>query len=131
MSLDWDVSQVENYEEILDEESGEWTITNGLIWRTLALGIPRITEKNWREVYYRNRVIDVLNGPAVFKFNEDGTKTNEITPSAIKRRIGLSTSVTKLTDKQFASNIGASLLRQEKYIGKHEIERMEKSDETP
>ena len=53
MSLDWYVGDVENFEKLCYVETDEGRrlsqLTDGLIWATMHIGMPDITEKNWKE----------------------------------------------------------------------------------
>ena len=57
MSLNWDVTQVKNSDEVCfverDGETHLSPVTNDLIWLTIGIGIGEITEKTAHEFYAR------------------------------------------------------------------------------
>jgi hypothetical protein len=54
MSLDWDISKVKNYEELCFDTEGDMNpLTSALINATTAIGMLRITEKNFEEFHLR------------------------------------------------------------------------------
>lgn len=95
MSLDWSISDVKDWESIsMKEENGrEGTITHALIWGTLSIGLPGITEKNATEFFWRVQVLEREDGAFVRHF--DGTTMQDVLldRADIDRRIGLSTNV--------------------------------------
>ena len=86
MSLDWDLSGIKNYKELCwgpatDEEGYKLLngVTDGLIWKTMSVGMGRITEKNYEEFFMRLCMIDVATeggeGPLnTWVTDEDGKK---------------------------------------------------------
>lgn len=106
MALHWSVSDVRDWKEIMDEDSGEYVFTEAMIWRTMTIGINQITEKNWQEVYKRCKLCDDLFGMMVFKRDpETKQKISQLTPEAIHRRIGLSTNASNMREAQFLNNM--------------------------
>jgi hypothetical protein len=89
MSLNWNITQVKDYEEL--QEGAAWQLTDALIWLTLTVGIPTITDANWQEFYARVHLLDLL-----YRSPE-----NWIKPEDVQRRIGLTTNVSSLTRNQF------------------------------
>ena len=83
MSLRWDLSKCENWQEMQDTESG---ITDAIIWMTIAVDLGEITEKNWKEFAERAAIVQALGGPYLM----DGIY---VTDEMIRRRIGLTTNV--------------------------------------
>lgn len=87
MSLDWYVGDIENFEELCYVETDEGRrlsqLTDGLIWATMHIGMPDITEKNWKEFYARIR-LDY--GDNKWPDAED-----------VKAHIGLSTNATSIS----------------------------------
>lgn len=60
MSLDWNATNVENYEEITTDE--EWVVTEAIIFGTMAIDMGEITEANWQEFYARTAMFESLFG---------------------------------------------------------------------
>lgn len=101
MSLNFDYSKVADLDDLLgakdaeptEAQAREWRIMEGVIWATMAVDFGEITEGNWAEFYAR---MSVLNG-----LHPGWYPVEHYTPAAIKRRIGLHTNVTTLTDLQW------------------------------
>lgn len=95
MSLDWSISDVKDWESIsMKEENGrEGTITQALIWGTLSIGLPGITEKNATEFFWRVRVLEREDGAFVRHYDGKEMQDVLLTRADIDRRIGLSTNV--------------------------------------
>ena len=99
MALHWDLTKVRDTdtlhntgEDAAPKDSthdlvgnAEWTITNTLIWKTLAIGLNEITEANVDEWVFRCNLADLIDGPMKM-----GTGAGFfITRQHIERRIGL------------------------------------------
>ena len=96
MSLDWNISQVRNYEELIVDDSKEWAITQNLIWSTIAIDMGAITDDNWQEFYARLTTYERLIG----------TPSADLTPpKEVKRRIGLYCNVTTRTRLQWLKRV--------------------------
>ena len=82
MSLDWEITNVKNWEEIAMNVEVEGDITEQIVWSSLITKLGNITEDNWAEWYARyviwNRVLCF---------------DNELTPKDFHRRIGMTTNV--------------------------------------
>lgn len=111
MSLNWDISKVENHDELFVEGTeGERVldgVTNAFIWMALATGLG----KNWSldeafapEFYARIKLLEKLNGPLLRKDGE----SYFITPEDVRRRIGLGTNVSPVTRAAFIKNLVTS-----------------------
>lgn len=95
MSLNWDISKVENYKELT--ENGLNSVTNALIWGTMAIGMREITSKNWERFYKRLHILERVKGA----FLVSGGNPVYLTKDDVKRHIGLTTNVSNETDTQF------------------------------
>ena len=82
MSLNWEITNVKNWEEIAMNVEVEGDITEQIVWSSLITKLGDITEDNWAEWYARyviwNRVLCF---------------DNELTPEDFHRRIGMTTNV--------------------------------------
>ena len=82
MSLDWEITNIKNWEEIAMNQEVEGDITEQIVWSSLITKLGNITEDNWTEWYARyhlwNRVHDFDNNLEAKDFH---------------RRIGLTTNV--------------------------------------
>lgn len=93
MSLKWDVEDVEDYENLFTE--GRYgrelkSISNTLVWMTMAIDIGEITENNFEEVWARLLVVFHLG---FYSLNEDEGTSRPFTKDEVKRHIGLWTNV--------------------------------------
>ena len=82
MSLNWEITNVKNWEEIAMNVEVEGDITEQIVWSSLITKLGDVTEDNWAEWYARyviwNRVLCF---------------DNELTPEDFHRRIGMTTNV--------------------------------------
>ena len=96
MSLDWNISKVDNYEELLEGE--EWRKTEQIIWGCMGIGIGTITKDNYMEWYTRYDL-----------WYRDASSLNVLD---VRRRIGLTTNVFPKEGKtKFLNRVYNSLLR--------------------
>jgi len=115
MSLDWDITDVKNWEELTESED-EKQITQTLVFHSVPVGISPITEKNWKEFYIRVAVWEKAFGATLRKHNieaPEGERFEErpIRPNDVRRRIGLRTNVSKVTKDQFNAMVTNALRR--------------------
>lgn len=94
MSLNWDVSKIENNKEVCFTGEGDnrclAPVTNTLIWYTLAVDIGDISEKTVDEFYIRMNLLDRINtGP--MHWEAGGYRS--ITLEELRQHIGLHTNV--------------------------------------
>lgn len=111
MSLNWNLSTVKNCDTLCwkDREAhgpnkaGRYltATTEALIWSTIIVGIPEITEKNAKDFWQRLSFYERSIG-SLLKGGEEGEIVDiRMTEDDVLRHVGLSTNATKLTDKQF------------------------------
>ena len=105
MGLHWDLTKIENHEEIQADD--EWGITETIIWMTMSVGLQGITEENVEEFVQRAAILQALSGPWM-------SHGIYVTDEMIRRRVGLFTNVSdekraawikRQTDKQFTSGL--------------------------
>lgn len=111
MSLNWNLAKIAKKDDVCyftatkndpmrGIKKGERYIkptTEAMIWYTMSVGIPRITEDNWKEFYARVRFIAELHGPMV----TDAKGKNLITWEIVRAHIGLATNASKMSRNQF------------------------------
>lgn len=103
MTLDFDLSKIENRDTVCKNKEGELSaVTHTLIFAGLVTGINEITDKNWPEFYARLNIYERLFGS--YLRDKDG---NEVvfTPQDIRDHIGLRTNVNPLSKTAFKNNI--------------------------
>jgi hypothetical protein len=110
MSLDWNLSKIENSDALCwvkrpgpDGEIGEYLspVTESIIWSTIVVNIGSITEKNWEKFYERLNFYEKLFNPLSHK---DGVGVF-ITAEQVKQHIGLWTNVMDKTDAQWLKHV--------------------------
>lgn len=87
MSLNWDISKVENYKEKADKN---WNLLESLIWSSMSIGMGKLTKDNLDEWLYRLNRIELEN-------HSDRRWTEE----HVSMFIGLRTNVGTLTATEF------------------------------
>lgn len=100
MSLNFSFANVVDHEELHADER-QWSITEHLIWHTMAVQMRVITEKNWREFAIRYFAWHNLH---------DTPEKGKVTVEDIKRRIGLCTNAPHRTNTQFRNMLAESLM---------------------
>lgn len=90
MSLNWNTSKVENWEE---KQKTHWNTLEFLIWESMSTGMGCITESNVDEWYYRIQRNKL----------EGGYKLSDITKEDIQMWVGLTTNVMTLSRREFES----------------------------
>jgi hypothetical protein len=106
MSLNWDITNCNNYKEL--QSDTEWGITNTLIWATMSVDMGDITESNYVEFYSRIKALEAVFG--ALANSSDGSYF--ITIEDVKKRIGLSTNVSDKTTNQFFKKIEKQIKEQ-------------------
>lgn len=94
MALNWNIAKVKDWEKL---EGAERSITDAIVWATMAVGIPEITEKNVDEFYARVHLFELLVG----SYRQKEGKAVYITKDDVKRRVGLYTNASRYTRNQF------------------------------
>lgn len=108
MSLDWNATNVRAYSALHDRDRCKvgYVITEGLIFASMVTGIPVITVDNWQEVYARTRAYyKLIDTEAYQTFDGEKVTRQELTPGMVRRRIGLKTNASRLTEAQFAKTL--------------------------
>ena len=98
MALNYDYSKVEHYKQKLRSKRNQ-LVLNSLIYATMAVGIRRITEKNYKIFYSRLTAFEHLFGAYLMKGEK--CKPAYITLDEVKMFIGLVTNANELTASQF------------------------------
>jgi hypothetical protein len=101
MSLNWEATNIPDYEEL--KTDAEWEKTNTLIWVTLVLQYGwELTDKNldmaWERLYAFQKV----------------TNREYLTYADLKRRVGLSTNSGTMTDAQWKKHLMTIIAREAK-----------------
>jgi hypothetical protein len=112
MSLDWEIGDIEDYENVCwneNEQTGEKNmsaITHSLIFSTIGIGINKITSENIYDFYNRSILIANVYGMPLNEFPEDGDIIRRnYTFEEIEQHIGLWTNASNISDKDFMKNM--------------------------
>jgi hypothetical protein len=102
MALTWTLDQIKDYEEVCWIEDRLNPVTEALIWATMAVGIPQITDDNADEFYDRLHRWERL---VAYYVIEGGKGPRPITREEVKAHIGLHTNASRLTRAQFGKKL--------------------------
>jgi hypothetical protein len=104
MSLDWNAERVANFKEG-DEE---WKENVAYFCFTLmAIGVNSVTEKNLGDIYTRIKILNALNGPLRYHYDEETkVKTPVYDYDFLLSVIGYGTNVSNETFGQWIKRIG-------------------------
>ena len=108
MSLNWDLTKIENNDDLCWYETGEKgedgkplvrlnSITEALIWATIAVKLGDITDKNWREFWTRLHMSERVYGPSLRRDGEE----YYLSPDDVRAHIGLSCNVCDESKQKF------------------------------
>ena len=98
MSLDWDVSEC-TFDRDSERQTGN---AENLIWKTMAVDLGSITEKNLSEWVFRCAVINILN---------TDIKSHPVTEDFLRPYIGLYTNVSTTSRAKFMNKCKGTLER--------------------
>lgn len=106
MPLHYNWSECENPDELSSDENA--VMTDTMIFMTMHVGIPEITEKNWE--HFAERMF-ALQATGSFITTGEG-KPYYITREDVKRYIGLKTNASKLSIATFKTRVyGAAVAK--------------------
>ncbi len=113
MSLNWNVEKCKDWKILVNykasdklKDTREWSITNALIWHSMTCGFNEITEKNYKEIWFRVNLWETYKGSYLSFRTKKGTyKKYFITLEDIEKRIGLYTNADRETLKQNFSKL--------------------------
>lgn len=121
MSLDWNLENIEDYENIcweVNEKTGEKymnPITHSLIFATISVGISEITQDNVAEFYNRTILTANVYGEPINEFPEEGgIVRRNYTFEEVKQHIGLSTNASHYSDKEFMEKVNNAQAQNQK-----------------
>tara|TARA_Y100001963_G_scaffold158855_1_gene260060 strand:- start:1956 stop:2306 length:351 start_codon:yes stop_codon:yes gene_type:complete len=103
MAINWNVGKCKNYKKLV--KGDEATLTDALIWGGFDIGYGQITNKNWKQYYKRVQVIEKLFGSYVYTYNDNSRTPYYLTEKDIKKRIGLSTNHSNISNTKFWKKI--------------------------
>ena len=111
MSLNFDVSKIANHTVVTTSPFDEkkWhTVTEALVWASMAIELGEITEANVDKFYRRLALWQKAFGPWL-RFNDAEIY---LTLEDVKLHIGLTTNVSNSTDKAFATKLVEAMARE-------------------
>ena len=105
MALHFYYGDIEDWENVCfhpGEDGKMKTVTDGLIWSTISVGIDRITKNNWRDYFIRLYSIECVLGPYRHKLKNKIRVEIFYTPEEVKAHIGLSTNASSKNKREFS-----------------------------
>lgn len=133
MGLHWTIDEIKDYKEVCwrQLDNGEYVvgaITESMIWRTMGVGIGRITNENAREFTIRSRMFDYATNSFPITRHDPETDTyngNHFTYEEVLAHVGLQTNVTNWGRDEFYQNLVSNHLEPiaEAHVTR-EVERM-------
>lgn len=119
MSLDWDLTKIENYKKKCwhETEDGKQSLnglTETIIYMTMFIGINPITFKNIEEFYLRTFLHEKVSGPMRTGYSKEKDKFSPmyISWQDIVDHVGLTTNASSLTWAQFSKKLKGMAERQ-------------------
>lgn len=100
MSLDWNISKCKDYKKLINDKN--YSMTESVIWMTIAVDLGGITEQNVDEFLWRAAVVQELGGSYLFA---GGGGRVYIGSKDIYRRIGLTTNVADLSHDEWLAKL--------------------------
>lgn len=104
MSLNWSVAKVKDWETITkspwDKEKIN-PVTEALIWKTMAVDLGEISERNVDEFWFRVRLLQMLDGPEL-QYEDGGVY---LTKEDIVAHIGLVSNVIDLPRTKWLNKV--------------------------
>lgn len=99
MALHYNLSAIKDNETVCwtgpDDDARMNPVTEGLIFMTISVGIPKITEENWREFAVRYLMVH-----GALQFDGD-----LYSPQDIQAHVGLSTNASAMSKAKFNGSI--------------------------
>ena len=109
MSLDWGLHDIDGWRTLCyegeEDDRRMNPVTNTLIWETMSIGIPRITEKTWEEFARRIHISQQIHGGYIYKIEDHVKKYRFVTAAEVKSHIGLHTNASSKTKTVFMKDI--------------------------
>lgn len=123
MALRWNLEDVEDHDDLyvekrlpahrggkIEEQMRTWA---DLIidYCGLIIGIPSITEDNWKRVYRRIHVYERITSPggSIHYTDIDGHASRYVKPAEVKRMIGLTTNGVRKDREEFVDSLFSSV----------------------
>lgn len=120
MALTWDITNCVDSAELTTDET--WSATEEMIFATMAVGLPGVSEANADTFYARLRTWQRLIGvPA----------EEQVTPEKVRRYVGLRTNVSADTDAAWRKRIIDRQLDDERFVYRKSVEQDAPGDPKP
>ena len=100
MSLNYELGQIENWQELKDGPA--WGITECTIWAAMICGVPVLDAKTLNRFYKRVHAWETAMGTI-------NTTGEPITYGDLKRRLGLRTNASSMTDADWRKKLVRAL----------------------
>jgi hypothetical protein len=103
MALNYNLSKIDNYEELLNESNQIKEPYKTIVLSTMLVGLGEVTDKNYNKFYNRINLIERING--AFLWDSETKTPIYIKEDDIKRMIGLKCNVVNESKAKFISTI--------------------------
>jgi hypothetical protein len=116
MPLNFSLDQIQNFESLcwIDEGTTQRIspVTEALIFHTMAVGIPRVTDKNVDEFVLRVTGTEALVGVSLWRVNNEGaTVPRPLTPTEIRAHVGLATNASAFSHTEWKRRVNEMVAR--------------------
>lgn len=110
MSLDFDLTEIPDYENVCYYPDGQMNVvTNAIIFAMMGTHTGgEITAKNAEEVFVRISILERIHGPYL---TMKGGEPRPITLADVRAHVGLKTNAYSTGKRRFKDDIAASLFR--------------------
>lgn len=125
MSLDYSLKDIVDYEQTCYIKLTDGFIlcpaVEALIWLSIPCGFNSITKKNWKEVFKRIYIEELLTGARRSRHDQATNTTDKVyfTPEEVCRYIGLKTNASTLTLNQYGARLVKSRERDANNVLRH------------
>jgi hypothetical protein len=112
MSLNWSLEKIKDYESVCFADDKLSVETESLIWYTMFVYMPLVSESNASEFYKRIHLYEKLFGPSMSSFEDGKRIPHPVTFEMVKKHIGLHTNAESKTMAAFKKHVIEVFMKQ-------------------
>lgn len=109
MALNWNVSEVENWQQLFksknEEDSEMIKIYERVLMFSITIGVRNITDKNWKKFFDRVYMWEKIKGANYYAVGENGREAVYIKDTDVKRMIGMKTNASEFSKTEFLKRL--------------------------